>query len=216
VCPVGPLVPAHQLCLNCGNPYTSDEVDAQCAACGLARLACPAALGVTDTPADPIAAAHAAFAEGLFRRGVAILNCAIQDGGGLLEAWLLKARFLSSVGFNRSAAEMLDVARQRFASVTDLVQLLEEQSFLWAECEHGEEALRSADAAAALGSSSIRTHYLRGRALALLGRLHEARDQMHQVLALEAQNADARRALGMIDSVLRSIPKRSWWQFWKH
>src|SRR5690349_21513888 len=40
--------------------------------CGLSRRACPAALGIADTPADdPIAAARAAFAGGLFRRGLA-------------------------------------------------------------------------------------------------------------------------------------------------
>ncbi len=215
VCPVGPLIPARHLCLNCGNPYSSAELDARCVACGLSRMACPAALGLTDGPADTIAAAREAFAQGLFRRGMAILNFAIQEGVELLEAWFLKARFLNSVGFNRSAAEMLDGALARFTGTNDRIWLFEEQSFLWAECERGEEALRSADAAAGLGSESVRTHYLRGRALCLLGRLQEARDEMNHVLALDAQNADAQRALSMIDNAFRSKPKKSWWQFWK-
>src|SRR5262249_47781105 len=152
-------VPARQLCLNCGNPYPSDATEARCGACGLSRPACPAALGLADTPADPIAAARAAFHRGLFRRGMATLNAALQEGAELREAWLLNARFLNSIGFNRTAAEMLDGALARSTSVTDRTWFLEEQSYLWAECQRGEEALRSADAAAALGSNSVRTHY---------------------------------------------------------
>jgi tetratricopeptide (TPR) repeat protein len=82
------------------------------------------------------------------------------------------------------------------------IRLLEDQAFVLAEQERGEESLRSADAAAALDSDSARTHYLRGRALALLGRLEEARAEMQRVLALDPANADGRRALGMIDEAL--------------
>jgi tetratricopeptide (TPR) repeat protein len=211
VCPVGPLVPARELCLNCGAHYASDAADARCGACGLPRRACPAALGLADAAVeDPIASARAAFGQGLFRHGVAILNQALQDGMESFEAWFLKARFLNSFAFNRTAAEMLDGALTRFSRAADRIRLLEEQSFLWAECQRGEQALASADAAAELGSNSIRTHYLRGRALALLGRLEEARDEMNQVLMLDPDNADALRALKMIDAAYRP-----WWQFWK-
>jgi Flp pilus assembly protein TadD len=151
----------------------------------------------------------------LFRRGIAILNQAAQEQIGLLEAWHLKARFLNSVGFSRIAAEMLEGVRERLSSVADRIWLLEEQAFLWAECERGEEALKSANEAAALGSGSIRTHYLRGRALALLGRLEEARAEMILVLGLDANNADAQRALGMIDTAVRPREQKRWWQFWK-
>jgi tetratricopeptide (TPR) repeat protein len=215
VCPVGPPVPARELCLNCGDPYPSVAADARCGACGLSRPDCPAALGVADAPADPIPAARAAFSQGLFRRGLAVLNSALQEGAGPLEAWFLKARFLNSVGFNRTAAEMLGGALAGPAGAPDRIALLEEQSFLWAECERGEDALRSADSAAALGSHSVRTHYLRGRALALLGRLEDARTEMNRVLALDPGNADARRALGMIDGALRPRPGKPWWRFWK-
>jgi hypothetical protein len=40
---------------------------------------------------------------------------------------------------------MLDGALARFTNATDRIWLLEEQSFVWAECERGEEALRNAD-----------------------------------------------------------------------
>jgi len=213
ICPVGPLVPARGLCLNCGTPYPSDAGDAQCGACGLSRLACPAALGLTDEPLeDPIASARAAFTQGLFRRGIAILNRALQEDMGLLEPWFWKSRFLNSIGYNRSAAEMLDGAFARFSNPTDRIQLFEEQSFLWAECDRGKEALSSAESAAQLGSNSVRTHYLRGRALGLLGRLEGARNEMDKVLTLDPNNADAQRAMNMINAALR--PTR-WWQFWR-
>ncbi|MBV9122905.1 MAG: tetratricopeptide repeat protein [Planctomycetes bacterium] len=119
----------------------------------------------------------------------------------------MKARFLNSLGFNRTGAEMLGGVLARSPHVTDRIRLLEEQSFLWAECEHGEEAFQNADAALALGSNSVRTHYLRGRALALLGRLEEARNEMDQVLTLDPTNAEAQRGRNMIDAALR--PKAS-------
>ena len=176
---------------------------------------CPAALGLADASAEPIAAARAAFDQGLFRRGLAILNHALEEGADLVDAWFLKAFFLNSIGFNRTAAEMLDGALARFTSAGDRIRLLEEQSFLWAECLRGEEALRSTDAALVLGSNSVRTHYLRGRALGLLGRLEEARDAMNHVLALDPHNAEAERASSMIDAALRSKPAKRWWEFWR-
>src|SRR5205807_8690070 len=98
VCPVGPLVPDRGLCLNCGAGYPSDATDAPCGECGLSRRACPAALGLADTAGDdPVASARAAFAQGLFRRGMAILNQALQEGLELIEPWFLKAGFLNSV-----------------------------------------------------------------------------------------------------------------------
>jgi tetratricopeptide (TPR) repeat protein len=172
-------------------------------------------LGLDEEPADPIGAARSAFGRGLFRLGMAILNQAIQDGPQLVETWLLKAGFLNSVGFNRTGAGMLDGALAKFTGAADRVLLLEEQSFLWAECECGEAALRSADAALELGSNAARTHYLRGRALGLLGRLEEARNELDAVLTLDPQNAEAQRGRSLIDAAIRSKPGRRWWQFWK-
>lgn len=216
ICPVGPLVPSRGLCLNCGAPYPSDAAVAPCGGCGLPRHACPAALGLTDSVAtDPITSARTAFAQGLFRRGIAVLNQALQDGIELRDAWFLKARFLNSVGFNRTAAAMLDGALSRSTNTADRIWLFEEQSFLWAECGRGDEALRNADAALGLGSNSVRTHYLRGRALALVGRLEEARTEMNRVLTLDPNNADAQRGLNMIDAAIQPKVSKRWWHFWK-
>lgn len=216
VCPVGPLIPTRGLCLNCGAPYGTDAEDLRCGACGLARRDCAAALAITDPPeADPIGSARAAFAKGLFRRGMAILNQSIQEATAPLDAWFLKSRFLNSIGFNRAAAEMVDAALARYTAATDRVSLFEEQSFLWAECERGDRALKSADAAVVLGSNSVRTHYLRGRALALLGHLHEARRELLEVLNLDPDNADAHRALPIINAAIQPEATKPWWKFWK-
>jgi tetratricopeptide (TPR) repeat protein len=188
--------------MNCGGSYRPDEE--VCSACGLSKDTCPAALGVIESSHEPVVVtAQADFHNGLFRRGLAILNYALVRNRTQSEAWLLKARFLHSLGFNRAAAEMLDAALTCGISSDQQVQLLEEQSFLWAECSRGEEAVASADAAWRLGSNSIRTHYLRGRGLALIGRLAEAREEMLQVLAQDRDNPDARRGLSMIDNVLK-------------
>lgn len=212
VCPVGPLVPAPELCLNCGERYPAAAAgEAVCRACGLSRQDCPASLGLGDAiEVDPVAAARSAFERGLFRRGLATLNQALQEGLDSAEAWCLKSRLLHTVGYNRAAAEMVGEALATVNDVADRVELLEEQAFLWAECQRGEDAYRSAEAARNLGSDSIRTHYLRGRSLALLGRLDEARQEIRQVLSRDPNNADAQRALPMLDAALRP-----WWQFWK-
>ena len=213
ICPLGPLVPDDRTCMNCGGSYPPNEE--ACAACGLSKDACPAALGVTEPDHEQsVATAQAVFRSGLFRRGVAVLNYALLRTRGLSEAWVLKARFMHSLGFNRTAAEMLEAALAFAFSNDQRVQLLGEQSFLWAECNRGDEAFASADAARQLGSTSVRTHYLRGRGLALIGRLVEARDEMLQVLSQDRDNPDARRGLSMIDQALGAANKK-WWQFWK-
>jgi tetratricopeptide (TPR) repeat protein len=215
VCPVGPLVPSPRLCLNCGAEYELDSPEAQCKACGLSRRSCPAALGLAESPADdPVASAQAAFIRGLFRRGIAILNQALQEGRELSEAWLSKAHVFHSIGYNRTAAEMLRSAVERFSSAERII-LLETGAFLWAECERGQESLRNVEMAMELGSNSLRTHYLRGRALASLGRLQEAREEMKIVLTRDPENSDANRALQMINGALSPVAPKRWWEFWK-
>jgi hypothetical protein len=146
---------------------------------------------------------------------MAVLNGTLRDDPRLVHAWYLKGRFLNSIGFNRAAATMMGTALEKIVEVADRISLLEEQSFLWAECDQGAEALRAAEAAAALGSDSIRTHYLRGRALGLLGRLEECDAEMQWVLAVDPTNADALRATAMLADALKQTRRRRWWEFWK-
>ncbi|HTU16849.1 MAG TPA: hypothetical protein VMG10_02200 [Gemmataceae bacterium] len=306
VCPLGPLVPAESLCLNCGATYPAESGDPVCPDCSLPKSKVLAALGMDAIPPDPIAAARDAFHRGLIRRGLALLNLALQCDPGLAEAWSLKCSFLDSLGYSlaksamlegalaaggpaslwvsygytlqamerhadavaayrrylelmpddplaavacgnqanalarlddREAADhlyrralaleperlsharnyvrflidaerweetiaVLDAALERATVDADVIALLEDRALVLAEQEKGAESLQNIEAALARGSDSVRTHYLHGRALALLGRLEEARERIVHVLTLDPENADGKRALEMIDSVL--------------
>lgn len=215
ICPVGPLVPGKELCLNCGGSYGAGDGHL-CDLCGLARPDCLASLGLDGLPEDdPVASANVSFSHGLFRRGMAVINRALLLDVELFEAWLLKARLLHSLGYGPAVVEMLDGALAASVDTGVRISLLEERSFQCAESGRGEEALRSADAAMSLGSTSIRTHYLRGRALAQHGRLTEARSELKLVLELDPANADALRGLGMIDTAIPPPLSKRWWKFWK-
>lgn len=214
ICPVGPLVPSRGVCLNCGGRIEEEPRNAVCQACGLSRVDCESALGINELSSSFLETARAAFALGLFRRGLAVLNWALIDNAQSLEAWHLKSRFLHSIGFHRTASQMIGSALAVVRGESDRVALFEEQAFLLAEAGDGGASLRSANAAVALGSASVRTLYLRGRALALIGRLEEARTEMQQVLSLDPENVDARRGQQMIDATLAGT-RRKWWLFWK-
>jgi tetratricopeptide (TPR) repeat protein len=263
-------------------------------------------LGSAEVPGDPCAVANEAFRQGLYRRGMAVINRALQLDPGLEQAWLFKASFFDALGFRVSKRQMLEQAlagggpvalgikygnalsdggsfrdavqahqlyldRQpdgrdaalarynqanayfflgeyepaerlyrealagephRHAFAYMLAHLLrrqgreeealavinqalehpgqdrftarlhEERGYLFAERLRGEESLRDAEQALALGEASPSVRYLRGRALALLGRLAEAREEMLRVLRQEPGHEDAQRALRMIDEAL--------------
>lgn len=303
VCPLGPLVPSPALCLNCGAAYSAE---AACGGCGLARDAVEAALGIENIATDPVAAAKDAFSRGLIRRGLAILNRALQADINMAEAWSLKCAFLDSLGYLRTKGAMLEAALaaggpaplwmsygfllqqqgrhadaanayRRFRELmpaspwfavacgneanalmrlgnhaeaeelyrraldleperishslnyirflidtrrladaltaidatlewatedADLIALLEDRAALLAEQANPAEALESIDAAVELGSDSVRTHFLRGRILGLLGRLEEARPEILRVLALDPHHSGAKEGLEQIDAVL--------------
>jgi tetratricopeptide (TPR) repeat protein len=97
----------------------------------------------------------------------------------------------------------LEAGLERATTTDDKVRLLEGLAFVCAEEERAEQALGYVDQAMALGASAGRTHYLRGRALALLGRLSEARDEVRRVLELDPDDAEAREAQAMIDKALK-------------
>lgn len=84
------------------------------------------------------------------------------------------------------------------------IGLLEAKAHALCGLTRGAEALACVEQSQALGANSSRTHYLRGRALAMLGRLEEARASMQQVLQLDPNVADAQQALDQIDAALRS------------
>lgn len=303
VCPVGPLVPGNAICLNCG---AAIPADAACPGCGLTREAALAFLCPESPPVEAGAAAQELFGRGLFRRGLALLNCALTNDPKQEGPWLLKSTFLEGLGLQTHLLKMLEgalaaggpsslliflgsalqragrheealVAARRYleadpdgnwagtahgnlglalrglgrhdeaeamfrraievepgrvfhyrnlaqllidqrrwagalgaleagldkaTATEDKVRLLEGLAFVCAEEERAAQALEYIDRAIALGATSARTHYLRGRSLALLGRLGEARDEVRRVLELEPENGEAKEALAMIEKAM--------------
>lgn len=307
VCPLGPLVPTDDTCLNCGGPYPSASIEATCPGCSLSRADAMAFLRLMPIPApDPAGVARDLFARGLFRRGLAVLNQALARDPSSESAWLLKCSFLEGIGLqnlvipllegalarggppsllinyssalhqagrfpdaaraarryleleptgpwagaartnlgvslrlmgDHAAAEdlyreaierepgqalhyrnlaqllmdqrrwagalgALEAGLERATTADDRIRFLEGMSYIHAEEERGAPALRSIDQAVALGASSARSHYLRGRALALLGRLEEAREEMVRVRQIEPDHLEAEQALRLLDQAL--------------
>lgn len=96
--------------------------------------------------------------------------------------------------------------------------LWEDKAYLHCELNDGAAALAAADEALKQEPQRVRASFLRGRALALLGRLDEAREQLRRVLALEPDHPDARRGLAMLGggaAAKPGKPAKRWWQFWK-
>jgi tetratricopeptide (TPR) repeat protein len=96
----------------------------------------------------------------------------------------------------------LEAGLERATAPEDKVRLLEGLAFVCAEEERAGQALEYVERAVALGANGGRTHYLRGRALALLGRLDEARGEVARVLELEPEHAEAKQALALIEQAL--------------
>ena len=83
------------------------------------------------------------------------------------------------------------------------VHLLDAKAFVLAGQQRGDDALACVDQSLALGSDLARTYYLRGRALALLGQLSLAKEAMQEVLRRDPGNADAVKAITMIDEKMQ-------------
>lgn len=87
-------------------------------------------------------------------------------------------------------------------------------SYAHAERDQGPEALAAADEAVALDGGSTGAHYLRGRGLALVGRLEEAMTEMQSVLLADPEHRDAKNAVAMLERAGVGDSKRPWWRFW--
>jgi tetratricopeptide (TPR) repeat protein len=307
MCPVGPLAPTADTCLNCGAAITDPGDNAECPACAMTRNGAEAFFGLHPASDDPVAAAGALFDQGLIRRALATLNYALIFHPSLEAAWRTKYSFLSGLGYIQAACTVIEAAiehvvnpdllisyacvlrdlkrhqdaievyreylltvldgeyagialcnmanstlelddsvaaevlyrraidkepgrashysnyvrlllnEKRFDAALPLIEkglslapeaalaakFLEDKALIFAEQKRSGESLEAADAAIARGASGVRVHYLRGRALALLGQLTEARQCMQQVLRMDPDNADALRARKMIDEALR-------------
>ncbi len=309
ICPLGPLVPSADACLNCGAAYPSEAVQSICPSCGLTRAAATAFLLPEGIPADVATAAQELFGRALFRRALALLNASLARNPDQESPWLLKSNLLETLGLQvqqlrmlegalavrgplsllinyaaalqragryeeagaasrrylesvpggplsgsahtnlglalrglgrdeeaeeeyreairvdggnvlhyRNLAQLLADQRRwsgalgaleagldRATTFEDKIRLLEGLAFVCAEEERGTPALEYIDRAIALGATSARAHYLRGRALALLGRIDEAQVEIKRVLELEPDHADAKQAMSQIDKALAAI-----------
>ncbi|MGE3804660.1 MAG: tetratricopeptide repeat protein [Gemmataceae bacterium] len=113
------------------------------------------------------------------------------------------AYLLDSLGRQDEALAVLDEALQtpnpddRFTA-----RLYEERAFIHAERQDGQNSLLDVTRAMGFGIDTVEVHYLRGRALALLGRLPEAREEMLYVIERQPDHPDAQRALKLIGQVL--------------
>jgi tetratricopeptide (TPR) repeat protein len=303
LCPVGPLVPALDTCLNCGVAISEAGDEAKCPACELTRSGALDTCGLNPPPADLLSTAGELFDRGLTRRAIAAVNFALLSDPKLEQAWRIKFTFLLGLGFYDAAitviqaarshvanpdfltslgyalqmlnrhTEAIDAYRQYLAAAPDgefagvalcnianshrqmkndtaaeqtyrqaiakepnqpthyvsyarllldhrrfdeahpiidqgwacakesatVARLLQDKALAFAEQMRGEDSLKCADAAIKQGADGVRVHQLRGRALALLGRLAEARLEMQRVLAIDPKNAEARRAMKLID-----------------
>jgi tetratricopeptide (TPR) repeat protein len=112
------------------------------------------------------------------------------------------ARWLESIPILQDA---LAIATDPTARVTLLFCLARAH----AELEDGNGALAAADAAVAIDERSIGARYLRGRALCLLGRLHDGMVEMQHVLALDPGNADATNAVRILQNAGVEVPRPS-------
>ncbi|HET6249965.1 MAG TPA: tetratricopeptide repeat protein [Tepidisphaeraceae bacterium] len=307
LCPVGPLVPTSQTCLNCGTQFSDTGDFAVCPSCALTRLGARDSFGLDAPPADPVAEAEKLFDLGLIRRGLATANFALIADPALEQAWRIKYSFLSGLGLSEPALTVIEAAiarvddpelmislgytlqsLDRHAQAIDAYQayvtrlpkgesagialcnmansyramkddataeafyrraiekdpgfpshyanygrllyeqkrydeahpvidkgwacsrepamvqrLLLDKALLFAEQMRGAESLQCVDAAIEQGADGVRAYYLRGRALALLGRLNEARDAMQRVRKIDPKNADGVRGVKMIDEAMR-------------
>src|SRR5437764_1468054 len=97
VSPLGPLLLAPAMCLNCGRLDHAGE--APCPGCGFA-------LADAISPGDRILTdevllqkARECFALGTCRRGLTIINFVLQRNPQCQEAWSIKGQFLGYLGF---------------------------------------------------------------------------------------------------------------------
>lgn len=91
--------------------------------------------------------------------------------------------------------------------------LLEEKAYIYAELGDGQQALDVAETVLSSNPKSARAHYLRGRALGLLGRLEEAQGEMKIVLEINPSHEDAANALKIIDEALAKTKPIIWKMF---
>jgi tetratricopeptide (TPR) repeat protein len=193
VSPIGPLVPGAGTCPHCGATNDSET----CSSCGTDRREVAAWSKATDVAT--VVDDH--YREGLVQRALIVANAALARDPNVYALWSLKCDFLLAIGSAELAEEMVDRALKLPLDDATRAGLLCDRSYLHAEQLCDAPALQAAERALALHANA-RAVYLKGRALALMGRLVEAADCMRDVLTIQPEHADAQRALAMIEDAL--------------
>jgi len=112
LCPVGPLAPGPDTCLNCGGAFADAGDFARCAGCGMTRVGMLDFFGLDPAPPDPIGAAEMLFDLGLARRAIATLNHALVRDPANEPAWRIKYAFLSGLGFFNATLAVIEAAAE--------------------------------------------------------------------------------------------------------
>jgi len=114
MCPIGPIVPAPGLCLNCGGILTVDSA-ATCLACGMSRAQTLEFFRIDQdwSTEAAIEVARQAFAPGLCRLGLGILNYVLQKDPSIEEAWVIKYQVYQMLKMDTSALQEFETAAGR-------------------------------------------------------------------------------------------------------
>ena len=138
---------------------------------------------------------------------------ALEAASPTIEFFCNYSRFLLNQGRWNDALKVVDEGLKGCPRNPYTAQLLADKALVYAEQNRGAQCLSAAEEALSLAPDEVRTNYLYGRALALVGRLRKARRQILKVLKMDPDNQDAQRALTLLDNAVGS--GRRWWKFWK-
>jgi len=182
ICPVGPVIPTANCCLNCGCMPGDDR----CSGCGMQEATVLAWFGIDD--GAPVEAAHRDASKGLLRRALARVNRQLRDEPGAVDAWQFKARIYQQLGFHATAARMLRHA----AEATHTPALLVSAGFSLQELKQHDAAVdvyRAYLGTTPEGEFAAAAWCNLGNALAALDRDAEAEDALKQAIELEPNRA---------------------------
>lgn len=227
LCPMHTDLPTPGMCLNCATPIADGG---GCLACGVDRP--PLVAAITEACGSPpnLAAALALIDRGLIRLAANAIDLRLELVPDDADTWLAKAEMLGERGpelLRRAIAReparlaihmaLHDLLAQRkdhagailaldgalpLTTGSDRARLHLAKAELCCMLERGEDGLAAVDEAILHNPPHPRLHYVRGWALGMLGRLHEARTAMLRVLELSPGDASATRALDQIDRAL--------------
>jgi len=101
------------------------------------------------------------------------------------------------------AVKAIDAGLVAVPGIPARIHLLETRSMILSDMEQGQDALLTIQQAITLGADSLRAHFCLGRALALMGDLEPAREEIGYVLEQDPDNAIAQQAMQAIDKALQ-------------